>query len=78
MRQKETTWQNQAWRKGEGRGMAISWDPTPQLEGSQGLSCALLGAKASLCGRKDHLSCDFILTVPHDRGPRSPSLTLRQ
>lgn len=47
---------------------------TPQLEGSQGLSCALLGAKASLCRRKNdvsYLPCAFILTVSHDRGPEA-------
>lgn len=55
-------------------GEAMPSAGTPQLEGSQGLSCALLGAKASLCGRKDDLSyppCAFILTVSHDGGPEA-------
>lgn len=56
-----------------GRGShVISWDP--QLVGFQGLSCALLRAKARLRGRKDDLAYPpraFILTAPRDGSPEA-------
>lgn len=57
MGQKETTRQNQAW--GRGGKLCHQLGP-PALEGSQRLSCAPLGAKASLRGRNGNL-----LYLPH-------------
>lgn len=52
MGQKETTWHNQAWRRA---GESCHQLGPPTLEDFQRLSCALLGAKASLRGRNSNL-----------------------
>lgn len=68
MGQKETTRQNQAWR---GWGESCHQLGPPTLEDFQRLSCAPLGAKASLRGRNSnllYLPHAFIMTVPHDGG----------